>query len=80
MATDHPKPKRRWYQYSLRTLLIAVTLFAIPCGWLAVKMQEKRREWEVVAEIEKLGGVVHWSEPAGRVGCEGPAIATCKWN
>ncbi len=28
------KPKRRWYQFSLRTLLLFVTLFAIGCAAL----------------------------------------------
>jgi hypothetical protein len=32
----NPKPKRRWYQYSLRTLLICVTLFAVACSWFAI--------------------------------------------
>jgi hypothetical protein len=30
------KRKLRWYQYSLRTLLIVVTLFAVACSWSAV--------------------------------------------
>jgi hypothetical protein len=28
-AADPPKRKRRWFQFSLRTLLIGVTLLAI---------------------------------------------------
>ncbi len=31
---DLPKPKRRWFQFSLRTLLVGVTLFAIPLGYV----------------------------------------------
>lgn len=49
-----PKPKLRWFQYSLRTLLVIVTLCGIPCSWLAVKLQQARREHEVAAAIEKL--------------------------
>jgi hypothetical protein len=59
------KPKLRWFQYSLRTLLVFVTLCAIPCSWLAVKMQQAKRQREAVAAIEKLGGTVFWSEPSG---------------
>ncbi len=37
-----PKPKLRWFQYSLRTLLIVVALWAIACScfasWFAVTM------------------------------------------
>ncbi len=61
MTTDPPvtsKPKRRWHQYSLRTLLIFVTLFAIACSWFAVKMQQARKQREAVEAIEKLGGWV----------------------
>ena len=43
-------PKRRWYQFSLRTLFVVVTLLAIPCsyvGWQAgiVRKREAMRPW-----------------------------------
>jgi hypothetical protein len=31
---DPPKRKHRWFQFSLRTLLIVVTLLAILCGYV----------------------------------------------
>ena len=45
-----PKPKLRWYQFSLRTLLIAVTLFAILCSWFAVRLRANQQK----AALEKL--------------------------
>jgi hypothetical protein len=33
MSTPSSIPKRRWLQFSLRTLLIAVTLAALALGW-----------------------------------------------
>jgi hypothetical protein len=51
-------PKRRWFQFSVRALLVFVTLCAIPCSWIAVKLQQARRQREGVAAIEKLGGTV----------------------
>ena len=33
MQTEPPKRKRRWFQFSLRTLLIVVTLFCIAAAW-----------------------------------------------
>jgi hypothetical protein len=52
------KPERRWYQSSLRTLLIFVTLCALPCSWIAVKMQQARKQREVVEAIRSLKGMV----------------------
>ncbi len=62
-----PKPKLRWFQYSLRTLLVFVTLCAIACSWLGVKLRQAKREREAAAAIEKLGGTVDWSAPSGPV-------------
>jgi hypothetical protein len=39
----NPKSKRRWHQYSLRMLMILVTLFAVVCSRFAVKMQQARK-------------------------------------
>ena len=36
--SPQPTPRHRWYQFGLRTLLIGVTLLAVPCafiGWQA---------------------------------------------
>ncbi|MGA2797346.1 MAG: hypothetical protein ABSE63_07210 [Thermoguttaceae bacterium] len=55
-----PKPKRRWYQYSLRTLLIFVTLFAVACSWLAVKMQQAKRQRKAVDAIRKHSGEIFY--------------------
>ena len=34
------KPKRRWLQFSLRTLLLMITVF---CVWLGLRVEEARR-------------------------------------
>ena len=60
-----PKPKRRWHQYSLRTLMICVTLFAIACSWFAVKMQQAKRQREAVEAIRKTkNGYVVYDDPS----------------
>ncbi len=60
------KPKRRWFQYSLRTLLVFVTVCALACSWLAVKMRQAERQREAAKAIEKLGGQVFWDSKASR--------------
>jgi hypothetical protein len=54
MNTDLPaksKSKSRWFQFSLRTLLIFVTLCAVACSWFTVKMRQARRQRESVAKL-----------------------------
>ena len=38
--SDEDAPKRRWYQYRLRTLLVLVVLASIGMSWFAVKLQQ----------------------------------------
>jgi hypothetical protein len=65
MEADQPKPeppkrKRRWYQFSLRTLLVGVLIAAIPCALLGRKIEQKRHERETVAAIRKARGIVKY--------------------
>ena len=55
---------RRWFQFSLRTLLIAVTLAAgLLVAW-RVYVEPYRRQRETMALIEELGGS-YKTEPGG---------------
>jgi hypothetical protein len=49
LKTEPPKRKRRWYQFSLRTLMIVVTLLAVPCAYVAheARIVAERRAWTV---------------------------------
>jgi hypothetical protein len=58
--SDPPKRKRRWFQFSLRTLLIVVLIAAIPCAWLRSKIEQKRQERQTVEAILKSGGDVKY--------------------
>jgi hypothetical protein len=58
-------PKRRWCQFRLRTLLVAVTLCALACSWGAVKKMHAKRERDAAAELARLDGQLEWSEPSG---------------
>lgn len=57
MTTELPT-RRRWFQFRLRTLLIAVLVLSLPLSWLAVRMDRARRQREAVEAIRALGGQV----------------------
>jgi hypothetical protein len=53
-----PQPKRRWLRFRLRTLLVLVVVLSVPLGWVAMNMQQARRQREAVKAILEAGGVV----------------------
>jgi hypothetical protein len=56
-----PKPRRRWLQFSLRTLLVVVLICSAPCGWFAYKVKQAREEWAAVESVQNLGGWIRTS-------------------
>lgn len=54
-----PPPKRHWYQFSLRTLLVVVLLVSVGMSWLTVRMQRVRKQREVINAVWELGGWVY---------------------
>jgi hypothetical protein len=54
---SRPKPRRRLFSISLRTLLVLVTVFAIWLGWRTTRAHKQR---DAVARIRELGGVVSY--------------------
>lgn len=57
-----PNPRRRWFQYSLRALLVLVLLCSIAASWLAVKMRAARRQREAVEAISAFAHVEYYHE------------------
>ena len=55
-----PKPKRRWFQFRLRTLLVMVALAAGAFRWLDLwinrELDQRRREKATIAWIEGMSG------------------------
>jgi hypothetical protein len=55
------KQKRRRYQFSLKTLLVGLTLLCLgPGGYVAYEQNKARRQKGAVDSIEELGGVVDY--------------------
>jgi internalin A len=55
-------PKRRWFQFSLSTFFILVTLFAVWLGFISFHAHEQRA---IVARIKELGGIVRYDYQMG---------------
>jgi hypothetical protein len=60
-----PKLNFRRFQFSLRSLLVFITLCAIPCSWLGVKMQQARLQRDAAEVVRGLGGTVLFGELVG---------------
>jgi hypothetical protein len=58
MQSEPPKRNRRWFQFSLRTLLIFTMICAVACGWLGKKIERKRKELDAAEAILRSGGSV----------------------
>ena len=54
------KPKRRWSRFSLRTLLVLVTVASAGFGWVGYKVRQAQRQKQAVVAIEELGGYVRY--------------------
>src|SRR6478735_8899775 len=66
------KPQRRWFQFSLKTLLVGMTVLCIgPGGYVVYEQAKARRQKAAVEAIEKLGGKLIFDE---RVPVRSPAI------
>jgi len=59
-----PTPKRRWYQYRLRTLVVLMLLASIGMSWVAVRMERARRQQAALAELGKSGPMLWITEGA----------------
>ncbi|MCE9553909.1 MAG: leucine-rich repeat domain-containing protein [Planctomycetes bacterium] len=54
-----PKSKRRWFQFSLRTLIVFMLVTSVGLGFLGMKLNNERRRRQMIAEIEQMGGRVN---------------------
>ena len=58
-----PNPRRRWLQFSLRTLMLASLLVALGLGYFCDRAQSQRK---AVASLKALGGSIEYGDELGR--------------
>ena len=51
-------PKRRWFQFSLKAVLVVIMLVSVPLAWLAYERNEVRKREAAIASLQTLGGIV----------------------
>lgn len=51
MSNCNPSPARRWFRFSLRTLLIAMAVVSAMGGYAAIAWRKSRAEWREAAAI-----------------------------
>ena len=55
-----PRRRRHWWQFSLRTLLVAMLVLGVLFGLFAIRLERARRQAAAVATIRALGGDVYY--------------------
>ncbi len=78
MASSQPEAparKLRWFQYSLRSLMLLVLVVSLGMSWVAVKIKRARQQERAVEELRKSGVYVWYDyqvEQSGKAPYTGP--------
>ena len=56
-----PEPKRRWFQFRLRTLLVLILLASGVFRWVGWELDQRRKEKKTIAWVEGMSGDVYFS-------------------
>lgn len=60
-------PRRRWFRYSLRTMLVVVTVFAVWLGWELKFVRERKAFLDWTIEERHIIRFTHFDGPAPAV-------------
>jgi hypothetical protein len=74
--TDPPKRKRRWFQFSLRTLIVVMAIVAVQCAVCLPMLREWKERDEYRRELVRR--TIHFMSASPRA--QGPTIkAALTW-
>jgi hypothetical protein len=68
--SETPKPRRRWFQYSLSSLFLVMFLASLGMSWVAVRMKRAREQKQAVELLRKSGTRVYydyWFDHSGNM-------------
>jgi hypothetical protein len=55
--SDPPNLRRRWYRFSLRTLVLFVVFTTVGFGLVGIRLQQGRNDRRIVAKLKEIGPV-----------------------
>lgn len=55
------RSRRRWFQFSLKTLLVSTLVLGALLGWVSIRLEKVGRQQATIAAIERLGGKVNFA-------------------
>ncbi len=56
-------PKRRWFRFSMRSLLILVVVLAVPIAWVANERKQSADEMQIAAKLQEQGMAITFAGP-----------------
>jgi hypothetical protein len=75
--TTTPKPRRRWFQFRLRTLLVLMLLACIGMGWPTMMWRQAKKQREAVSAIlQSHGKIEQWKERFALLSKDSPSLST----
>ncbi|MGV3605743.1 MAG: sterol desaturase family protein [Planctomycetaceae bacterium] len=57
-TAEKKRPRRKWFQFSLRTLLLMMLVFGCGLGWFTAKRRQAQQAWKRISDAEKLNIVL----------------------
>ena len=61
MADRSLHPRRRWFQFGLRSLFVFIVIVAISAAWVGNERRQSQHEHRIAERIRSIGGEVEFA-------------------